>query len=105
MYLCVLKVTRAPLICKPLSSQNTVLLGSRGEGGLSLTTGWTGGIVHTSSFISPGKRGTNALFDVLQFLTPFTHVSRYPGALNGKQKNGVEKTALIIWSQVCEKMA
>ena len=28
-----------------------------------------------SSFISPGKRGTNALFDVLQFVTHFSHVS------------------------------
>ena len=40
----------------------------------------------TSSFISPGKRGTNALFDVLQFVMPFTHVSRYPGAWDRKQK-------------------
>ena len=39
-----------------------------------------------SSFISPGKRGINALFDVLQFVTQFTHVSKYPGAWNKKQK-------------------
>ena len=36
--------------------------------------------------MSPGKRGTNALIDVLQFVTPFTHVSRYPGAWNRKKK-------------------
>ena len=35
--------------------------------------------------------GTNALFEVLQFVMPFTHVSRYPGAWNRKQKYGVEK--------------
>ena len=41
---------------------------------------------HTSSFISPGKRGINALVDVFQFVTPFTHVSRYPGDWNRKQQ-------------------
>ena len=35
-----------------------------------------------SSFISPGKRGANALFDVFQFVTP----SRYPRAWKRKQK-------------------
>ena len=47
---------------------------------------------HKSSFISPGKRGTNTLFDDLQFVTPFTYVSRYPGGWNRKQnKKWVEK--------------
>ena len=39
-----------------------------------------------SSFISPGKRGTNTSFDILPFVMPFTHVSRYPGAWNRKQQ-------------------
>ena len=43
-------------------------------------------LISRLSFISPGKKGTNALFDVLQFVTTFTHVSRYPGACNRKPK-------------------
>ena len=39
-----------------------------------------------SCFISPGKRGTNVFFEVLQFLTAITHVSRYPGTWNRKQQ-------------------
>ena len=58
--------------------------------------------IFRSSFISPGKRGTNARFDALQFVTPFTQVSRYPGAWNCK-KQIVEKTVLIMWSQIWEK--
>ena len=52
-------------------------------------------IIYISSFISPGKRGTNTLFDVFQFVTPFTHVSRYPGAWNRKQKKLCRKK--LFW--------
>ena len=56
--------------------------------------------------MSPGKRGTNALFDVLQFVTPFSHVSRYPGAKNRKQnKKLCRKNCLIMLSQISKKMA
>ena len=60
--------------------------------------------VDQASFLQV-KGGINTLFAFLQFMTPFTHVSRYPGAWNIKQKNCVETTVLIIWSHISNKMA
>ena len=46
---------------------------------------------YKSSFILPGKSGTNALSDVLIFVTPFTNFSMYPGVWNRKRKKMYRK--------------
>ena len=41
-----------------------------------------------------------ASFDLTQFVTPNTHVLRYPGVCSEQEKNYLGKTVLVMWSQI-----
>ena len=57
-------------------------------------------------FILPCQSECHPIFDITQFVTQFTHVSRHFGAKGKKQQTKArKKTVLVIWSQICGKMS